>query len=184
MGEPFGPLTEDPAVPPGTAIANTGTDTEDVPEPAVLFESPEYDPVIVALPALLGATKVTEQLPDPRAQVEDGAKEPAVAANDTVPVGDAPVTVAVQSTGRPGATTEGQATDTDEEFGGAVTAIVAAAEFVVAPEPSVTRSSNDQVPTVVRAPVEVVGRSPMLQLKEAPKLTYPSRGASTSHWQV
>ena len=141
--------------------------------------------MIVTLPGLVGAKKVTEQLPDSSAHVEDGAKAPAVAANDTVPVGEAPLTVAVQSTDVPGATNEGaHATDTEDEFGGGVTAIVAGAEVAVAPDPSVTISSNDQVPTVTRAPVDAAGRSPASHVKEDPNLTYAPPGASTSHWQA
>jgi P pilus assembly chaperone PapD len=54
----------------------------------------------------------------------------------------------------------------------AFTVTVTAFEVVVtapAPELSITCSSNDQVPVVASTPVELVGRSPTLQLNELPR---------------
>ena len=114
-----------------------GTDTEVAPELGAFFESPEYDPVIATLPVVVGATKVTEQVPDSSVQ-EEGVKAPPVAANETVPVGEAPVAVAVQLTDWPGAITEGaQAMETDEGLG-VETAMMTALDAAKSPEASVT----------------------------------------------
>jgi hypothetical protein len=59
------------------------------------------------------------------------------------------------------------------------------AEVTVSDALSVTWSSKDQVPVVVKAPVETEGLEPEVQLNKLPKsLKLPAAGASWSHWQV
>jgi len=85
----------------------------------------------------MGATKVTEQDPDSSVHVE-GVNAPPVAPNETVPVGDAPVTVAVQLPDRPGAITVGEQIRDSDEGLGLKTATVTELEAADAPDPSVT----------------------------------------------
>ena len=76
---------------------------EKVPELAAFAESPPYAPFTVTEPSA-APVAVTEQLPEERLQVEDenvADPEPAVWLHVTVPVGEEPVTVAVQVLGEP-----------------------------------------------------------------------------------
>ena len=122
------------------------------------------------LPGLEGARKVTEQLPEVSVQDDDGVKEPAAAVNEIAPVGEAPATVAVHSTGSPAAITEGaQATDTEDSLAATVTVTAFEVAVMGDGEPSVTWSSNDHVPAVARAPVDAVGVSTALQPNGSPR---------------
>ena len=91
----------------------------------------------------------------------------------TDPVGDEPVTVATHVVEVPGVIVVGeQETETVVAVREELTVTVTAFDTCVAgvPELSVTWSSKYHVPKEPRAPVDTVGWSPLLQLKELPRL--------------
>jgi hypothetical protein len=92
------------------------TSRENVPELAVLLESPPYDPLIVTGESEEDGVYFTEHDPDEREHVvEENSPCPDVD-QDTVPVGDVPVTVAVQVVALPESTGEGAQTTEVELF--------------------------------------------------------------------
>lgn len=163
----------------------------ELPKLAECDPSPPYDAVIVSEPGAGGVYEMVQEPADDRVQVPPLLKLPPapLSSKVTVPVGtleppeSVSAMVAVSVMEFPNTTEEGLG-ETEVSVVRVLTTMDALPDVIVTgtPEVSVTSSSNDQVPIVVRAPVEVVGVLLIAQENEVPKLLYPfAPGALWSH---